>query len=128
MLGPTGSEQNLKNSRIMKANLKAVSPLAVLVTTARLFLFASPAAAQVPVAWEATQYFQYNIDGVVVGQDATTGSRMVSVVFSVTDPSLPGEPWNIKSDAPFTQSGSYSRLAIDIGWSTPTYSNIGAVS
>lgn len=91
-------------------------------------LLVQPANAQVPTVWEATQYFQYNIDTVAVGVDPATGKRNVSVVFSVTDPTLPGQPWNIKADAPFTQPASLSRLAIDVGWSTTSYSNTGAAN
>lgn len=91
-------------------------------------LVAHLAIGQVPPAWEATQFFQYNIDAVAVGVDPSTGAKNVSVVFSVTDPTLPDHSWNIKTDAPFTQPPSLSRLAIDVGWSTTSYDNTGAAN
>lgn len=57
----------------------------------------------------------------------TAPGQLPSVRFRVNNPSG-ATPWNIHSDAPFTQcAGGASRLAIDIGWSThPDYANLGS--
>ncbi|MCL5103494.1 MAG: hypothetical protein M1133_05190 [Armatimonadetes bacterium] len=75
-------------------------------------------------AWDAVQYFQYNIESVSVQADAA-GKPVVVVDFSVTNP-VTGTAWNVKTDYPFTQSPSLSRLAIDIGWNAVEYQNTGA--
>ena len=56
---------------------------------------------EVPLGWEATQFFKYNVENVVV--DKTTTPWQVKVIFSVTDPTLSGNPpWAIKTAMPFT--------------------------
>jgi len=81
---------------------------------------------QTPPAWGATQFFQYHIESIEF--DAAT--RTAFVLFSVTDPTNNDQPWDIKNDAPFTQllPRPTSRLALDIGWDTREYTNIGSGS
>ena len=47
------------------------------------------------------------------------------VDFQVVDPTNADAPYDILSDAPFTQGGGASRLAVTVGWSTGDYTNTG---
>lgn len=102
--------------RINRTPILTVSVLAVSAIAGR------QAVAQTPLAWQATPYFQYNIENVVY--DQSTGN--VKVVFSVSNPLSSSKPiWDIKNDAPF-KGGSASRLGIDIGWDTSEHTNTGS--
>ena len=93
---------------------------------------------ETPLGWEATQFFKYNIENVVV--DKTTTPWQVKVVFSVTNPTLGGNPpWDIKTAVPFTFRCGASplpacpptpppspSLTIDIGWNTREHVNTGS--
>lgn len=47
-----------------------------------------------------------------------------SVTFSVTDPTANDEPYDLHTDAPFTQcAGGASRLSINVAWDTTDYTN-----
>lgn len=79
-------------------------------------LCAVPAAAQEPaLAWDAVQYFQYNIQRINYNSTA----RSVTVVFSVTNPKASNAPYDIldRSVATFTPPGA--TLRVDVGWNTP---------
>ena len=92
----------------------------------RRLITESTVSGQVPPAWEATPYFQYNIESV----DFDRATRVAYVVFSVTNPWANDLPWDIKNDAPFTQlaPSAVSRLALDFGWNTREYTNTGSGS
>lgn len=99
---------------------KAVLRAAVLVTAAFLMAFLPARAQETPLAWDATKYFQFNIENVIV-----TGNQ-VKVIFSVSNPSDAIKPyWDIKNDAPF-KGGRSSRLGIDVGWDPVDYTNTGS--
>ena len=97
--------------------------LSFALTLAITFAVASPRVyGQIPLAWDATQYFRYNIEQVEVDPD----TRVVTVMFSVSNPQQNDELWDIQHDVPFTASPAFSRLAIDIGWDTSDYTNTGS--
>jgi OmcA/MtrC family decaheme c-type cytochrome len=79
---------------------------------------------QVPVAHEvrtitAAAAFQFNIVSV-----AGTGvGEFPTVTFSVTDPTNADAPYNIQTDAPFTDCSGASRLSVNVAWSTTDYTN-----
>lgn len=73
---------------------------------------------ELPLAWNATKYFQYNVEGITV-----SGST-VNVVFSVTNP-LTGQAWDIQAADPF-KGGAASTLRIDIGWDATEFTNTGS--
>jgi len=94
---------------------------------------------EVPLGWEATQYFKYNVENIVV--DKTTIPWLVTVIFSVTNPTLSGNPpWDIKTAVPFKGCGASPlppcptppapapspSLTVDIGWNTTEYVNTGS--
>jgi OmcA/MtrC family decaheme c-type cytochrome len=65
-----------------------------------------------PVVAESAK-FQYNIVSV-------TGGNTPVIKMSVTDPTNANAPYNITTDAPFTQvAARVSRLAVIIGWKQP---------
>ncbi|MCU0976738.1 MAG: OmcA/MtrC family decaheme c-type cytochrome, partial [Steroidobacteraceae bacterium] len=71
---------------------------------------------------EAGRRFQFNLLSVA----GTQPGQFPVVTFSVTDPTSNNAPYNIHSDAPFTQcAGGASRLFVDIGWTTADYTNVG---
>ena len=72
----------------------------------------------------AAKAFQYNILDVT----NTAPGQFPSVAFSVTDPTNGDAPYDIQADAPFVQGAGASRLAIDLGWSTTDYQNVGSGS
>jgi OmcA/MtrC family decaheme c-type cytochrome len=90
---------------------------------------------EVPLDWEATKYFKYNVENVVV--DTAKFPWLVTVIFSVTDPTT-GTPWDIKTAMPFTfkcgpsplppcpTPAPSASLTIDIGWNTTEYVNTGS--
>jgi OmcA/MtrC family decaheme c-type cytochrome len=97
------------------------------------------AAQEVPLGFEAMQFFRYNVENVVV--DKTTTPWQVKVIFSITNPAAAGNPpWDIKADVPFTGCGAAPKppcptppalspspsLTIDIGWNTKEYVNTGS--
>ena len=110
---------------MVRSRLQWVSCALVLFALASL-VSDRTAYGQVPPAWEATPYFQYNIEA--VDFDRTT--RVTRVFFSVTNPWANDLPWDIKSDTPFTQlaPSAVSRLALDFGWNTREYTNTGSGS
>jgi len=75
--------------------------------------------------WVAATHFQYNIEKVGVTAAATVPpSYSVKVVFSVTDPKLGDQPWDIKSAPAFQSSGA--QLTLDIGWNPASdFTNFG---
>lgn len=74
---------------------------------------------------EAGKRFAFTI----VNATNTAPGQKPSVTFKVTDPTNGNAPYDIQSDAPFTQcAGGASRLSIDIAWSTRDYSNLGSGS
>ncbi|MEJ2139149.1 MAG: OmcA/MtrC family decaheme c-type cytochrome [Gammaproteobacteria bacterium] len=83
---------------------------------------------QVPVAHEireqtAGKAFEYNILDV----NGTAPGEFPTVTFSVTNPLDNDAAYDISADEPFIQcAGGASRLAVDIGWSTTEYANIGS--
>jgi OmcA/MtrC family decaheme c-type cytochrome len=100
-----------------------LSLMSFALTLAMAFAVASPSVqGQVPLAWDATQYFHYNIENV----EFDPGTRVVTVMFSVSNPQKDNELWDIQHDVPFTASPAFSRLAIDIGWDTSDYTNTGS--
>ncbi len=78
--------------------------------------------------WDAASHFQYNIEKVGVTAVATIPpSYDVAVVFSVTDPKLGNQPWDIKNALPFQSSGA--QLTLDIGWNPASdFTNFGGAS
>lgn len=85
----------------------------------------------------AAQAFQYNI---LSATDTGQGQNPI-VTFCVTNPTQPVDPppanpnacntaatYDIANDAPFVQPGGASRVAIDLGWNTVDYTNIGSGS
>ena len=71
---------------------------------------------------EAGARFRFNVLAVT----NTAPGLFPSVRFSVTDPTNNNAAYNIQTAAPFVQcAGGASRLAIDIGWSTTDYTNVG---
>jgi OmcA/MtrC family decaheme c-type cytochrome len=94
--------------------------LGILLAAASLSTVAPAFGQEAPLAWDATRYFQYNIEKVI------PSGNSVKVIFSVSNPSNPAAPfWDIKNDAPFKAGPSSSRLAIDIGWDPADYTNTG---
>jgi OmcA/MtrC family decaheme c-type cytochrome len=84
---------------------------------------ASGQATSLPLAWEQTKYFQYNIENVTVAPAATPGAWTVKVMFSVTNP-VQGNEWDIKTAPPF---GAGGQLTLDIGWNPKTdFTNTGS--
>jgi OmcA/MtrC family decaheme c-type cytochrome len=91
-------------------------------------------AQEAPLAWDATQFFTYNIEKILL--DRTVTPWRVKVIFSVRNPNPsaanPNPLWNIKTDVPFTfkqpVAGSQPSpsLSIDIGWNTVDYVNTGS--
>ncbi len=85
---------------------------------------------QIPVAHEireqtAGKMFKFNILSVT----NTLPGDMPTVRFSVTNPESGDAAYDINGDDPFIQCDrGASRLAIDIGWSTTDYANIGSGS
>jgi OmcA/MtrC family decaheme c-type cytochrome len=85
---------------------------------------------QIPVAHEireqtAGEAFEFNILSVT----GTAPGGMPTVRFSVTNPLDSDAAYDINADEPFIQCASRaSRLAIDLGWSTTEYANIGSGS
>jgi len=72
---------------------------------------------------EAGKKFQYK----VLSVENTAPGEFPLVTFSVTDPTNGGAPYNIHTDAPFTQcDNGASRLYIDIAWTTQDYTNGGS--
>jgi len=76
------------------------------------------------LAQEAAEQFKFN----VIGITGTNPGDLPAVTFSITDPTNMDAPYDIQTDAPFTQAGGASRIAIDIGWDTRDYNNEGSQS
>jgi OmcA/MtrC family decaheme c-type cytochrome len=80
---------------------------------------------QIPVAHEiltktAGEKFQMNILGI----SGTGRGEFPSVQFSITDPTNNDVPYDIHTDAPFTQcAGGASRLSVNVAWDTADYTN-----
>ena len=91
-------------------------------------------AAQETFAWDASQYFRFNIWQVAWDVNPTSHKNRVTVVFSVTDPTHCTDPavpatcdaWDIKNDPEFKQPKGLSRVVIDVGWNTTDYENTGS--
>lgn len=106
--------------------------LAVLVG----FAAREAAGQEVPLGWEAVQFFRYNIETIEVSSTpadpASPGT--VKVIFFVTNPQNGNAPWDIKSDAPFkgcpapcpVSPAPSSSLTVDIGWNTAEHVNTGS--
>ncbi len=106
-----------------------VAPVAVVMS-----MIAPRLSAQTTLAWDATKYFQYNIERLDL--DTSMSPYKLKIMFSVSDPTgtrgsiKDGRGryfWNIKNDAPFT-AGTASRLGIDVGWNTLDFINTGAAN
>jgi OmcA/MtrC family decaheme c-type cytochrome len=112
---------------------------ALLMTAMLMVAHREAAAQEVPLGFEATQFFRYNVENVVV--DKTTTPWQAKVIFSVTNPTVAGNPpWDIKNAVPFTGCGAAPKppcptpptpapspsLTIDIGWNTKEYVNTGS--
>ncbi|MGE5161357.1 MAG: multiheme c-type cytochrome [Betaproteobacteria bacterium] len=77
-----------------------------------------------PLAWEQTKYFQYNIENVTVTPGTTAGAVKVKAIFSVSNP-FQGNEWDIKTAAPFQAAGA--ALTLDIGWNPKSdFTNTGS--
>jgi OmcA/MtrC family decaheme c-type cytochrome len=107
--------------------IKAMSRRCHLTLFAALAVTACAASAQtapLPLAWEQTKYFQYNIENVTVAPATTAGKWTVKVIFSVSNP-VQGNEWDIKTAAPFQGAGA--ALTLDIGWNPETdFTNTGS--
>ena len=109
-----------------------------LVAAAIIAIACREAAAQeAPLGWEATQFFKFTVENVVV--DKTISPWQVKVIFSVTNPALVGNPpWDIKTAVPFAfkcgaaplppcpSPAPSPSLTVDIGWNTREYVNTGS--
>lgn len=93
--------------------------LCLLCVTGLLFTWGQ---AEAQLAWNATQYFQYNFGNITF--NPTT--REVTVEFWISNPQDPFSlPYDLfAADSPFKIAGA--RLAIDIGWPSLEYTNIGS--
>src|SRR5512143_2308572 len=85
-------------------------------------LTAAAASAQtLPLQWEQTKYFEYNIENVAV-TPAGSGQWNVKVIFSVGN----GQQgyWDIKNADPFKNGGS---ITLDIAWNPKSeFTNTGS--
>jgi len=99
--------------------LISVMPLTFLFAAVLFFLSAQ---AEAQLAWNATQYFQYNFGNITL--NPTT--RVVTIEFWVSNPQDPSAlPYDLFAvGSPFKIAGA--RLAIDIGWPSLEYTNIGS--
>jgi len=88
-----------------------------------LAMFVSAAHGQtLPLAWEQTKYFQYNIENVTV-TNLATGLWAVKVIFSVSDPTTTQTDfWDINTALPF-QGAS---VTADIAWDSEEFTNTGS--
>ena len=73
--------------------------------------------AQEALDWESSRFFQYNLQPPTIAIDAT-GHRVVTVLFSVTNPENGQQPWDIKTAPEFKQPAGASRLSVNFGWTT----------
>jgi OmcA/MtrC family decaheme c-type cytochrome len=107
--------------------IKVMSRLCNLILFGALAAAASAVSGQtttLPLAWEQTKYFQYNIENVTVTQATAGGPWKVKVIFSVSNP-YQGNEWDIKTAAPFQGAGG--SLTLDIGWNPRNdFTNTGA--
>jgi OmcA/MtrC family decaheme c-type cytochrome len=79
---------------------------------------------QIP-AIEAGKKFAFTI----VSATNVAPGKTPSVTIKVTDPTNGNSPYNLHTDAPFTQcADGNSRLSVDIAWSTRDYTNVGSGS
>lgn len=80
---------------------------------------------QVPVAHEIrtkTAGERFRID--ILDIAGTGQGEFPTVRFSVTDPTNGDQPYNLHTDAPFTEcAGGASRLSVNVAWSTTDYTN-----
>jgi len=76
------------------------------------------------LAQRAAGKYEFNILGVT----GTGPGEFPAVTFSVTNPAASDAAYDIATDAPFTQGGGASRLAVSIGWQTADYNNEGSQS
>jgi OmcA/MtrC family decaheme c-type cytochrome len=97
-------------------------PLAFAVA---LGISAVQAQAQEALDWESSRYFQFNLQPPTTSMDAT-GHRVVTVLFSVTNPENGQQPWDIQRAPEFKQPAGASRLSVNFGWSTADYQNTGS--
>lgn len=81
--------------------------------------------AQEALDWESSRFFQYNLQPPTIAIDAT-GHRVVTVLFSVTNPENGQQPWDIKTAPEFKQPAGASRLSVNFGWTTADYQNTGS--
>lgn len=84
----------------------------------------SVAASHAMPAREAAAEFAFELLNVA----DTAPGQFPRVGFRVVDPTRADAPWDILNDAPFTQAGGASRLAVTLGWSTSDYTNTGSGS
>jgi len=79
-----------------------------------------------PPAWDATKYFRYDIENVVVTPTGAPSTWTVKVIFSVANPVM-GGTWDIKHALPFQSPGA--SLTADFGWDPATdFTNAGSAN
>jgi OmcA/MtrC family decaheme c-type cytochrome len=79
-----------------------------------------------PPAWEATKYFRYDIENVVVTPTGAPSTWSVKVIFSVANPII-GGTWDIKRAPPFQSAGA--SLTADFGWDPAAdFTNTGSAN
>lgn len=103
-----------------------VSRCAVFLAFATAAALGQPRAqAQEALDWESSRFFQYNLQQPTTSIDAS-GRRVVTVLFSVTNPENAQQPWDIKNAPEFKQPAGASRLSVNFGWTTADYQNTGS--
>lgn len=81
----------------------------------------SVAQSHLPTEQKAAESYLFDILAI-----SNTGPGQSPVIdFQVLDPTNGNKKYDIKNDAPFTQSGGASRLAATVAWSTQEYTNTG---
>ncbi len=74
------------------------------------------------LAQRAADEFEFNI----IDISGTGPGEFPAVTLSVTDPTNGDAAYDIELDAPFTQGGGASRLAVSVGWQTADFANEGS--
>lgn len=120
----------------MKTRFCRISCLAVTLAAVLAIVARSASAQGVPVSWQDSGRFQFNI--LSISLDKTVLPWKTTVVFTISDPTYPdaatnpqGALWDILTDAPFkTQPNpapfppsASPRLSVDVGWDTSDYTN-----
>jgi len=90
-------------------------PICLLLLAMVVFLSRPASAQEAPLLWDSTKFFQYNI--LSVSHD--TNARMVTVVFSVTNPQSGNASYDIRSGNPPFQSPA--TLRVNVGWNADSW-------